>query len=80
MDPETASRRVFRRVVCARCGERRTEMRVFGTPRADERGVPKSRVRIRRELRDQAKAWQPDALCDRCRRACGSIRPDAETS
>jgi hypothetical protein len=65
---DVASRRVFRRAVCSRCGERRTEMRVFGTPRDDETGRPKSWLRIRRELRAQAKAWQPAPTCDRCSR------------
>ncbi|WP_431873847.1 hypothetical protein [Amycolatopsis sacchari] len=63
-----ATRRVFRRVRCPVCGERRTEMRVFGTPREDERGVPKPRRRLREELRAHARAWHPEAVCDRCGR------------
>ncbi|TNC22898.1 hypothetical protein [Amycolatopsis alkalitolerans] len=65
---DVATRRVFRRVVCPVCGERRTEMRVFGTDRDDESGLPKTRRRIRRELREQADAWHPEPVCDRCAR------------
>jgi hypothetical protein len=65
---DVATRRVFRRVVCPVCGERRTEMRVFGTPREDEWGRPKPRRQIRQELRAQADAWRPAPTCDRCAR------------
>lgn len=65
---DVATHREFRRVVCPVCGRRRTEMRVFGTPRWDEWGRPKPRRRVRRELRSQASAWQPPAVCDRCAR------------
>ncbi|GHF75230.1 hypothetical protein FHX82_002246 [Amycolatopsis bartoniae] len=65
---DVATRRVFRRVVCPRCGRRRTEMRVFGTDRCDERGLPKPRRQVREELRRQARAWHPDGECDRCAR------------
>ncbi|MDQ0378550.1 hypothetical protein [Amycolatopsis thermophila] len=65
---DQASRRVLRRVTCPLCGARRREMRVFGTPRHDESGRPKSRRQIRAELADLAAAWQPDPRCDRCRR------------
>ncbi|TVT60521.1 hypothetical protein FNH05_04250 [Amycolatopsis rhizosphaerae] len=80
MTSEIASRRVFRRVVCPHCGERRTEMRVFGTARHDDDGHRKPWWRIRRELREQALRWVPDPSCHRCRRRCGSMRSDAETS
>jgi hypothetical protein len=63
---EIATRRVFRRVVCPVCGERRTEMRVFGTSRCDEWGRPKPRRQVRHELRAQANAWHPAPTCDRC--------------
>lgn len=65
---DVATRRVFRRVVCPVCGERRTEMRVFGTSREDERGRPKPWRQLRRELRAQADAWRPAPICDRCAR------------
>ncbi|NKQ55318.1 hypothetical protein HFP15_20745 [Amycolatopsis sp. K13G38] len=72
MDSDVAVRRVFRRVVCPRCGQRRTEMRVFGVSRQG-----RTRWRVHRELRAQAKAWHPEPLCDRCRR---EWERDAETS
>ncbi|GAB3000158.1 hypothetical protein LWP59_36785 [Amycolatopsis acidiphila] len=65
---DVATRRVFRRVVCPVCGERRTEMRVFGASREDEWGRPKRCRKIRRELRSQADAWRPAPTCDRCAR------------
>ena len=72
MDSDVTVRREFRRVVCPRCGERRTEMRVFGVPRDG-----RSWWRARRDLRAIARQWRPDPLCDRCRRQC---ERDAETS
>ncbi len=65
---DLVTRRTFRRVVCPVCGERRTEMRVFGTARYDDGDQPKSRRRIRGELRAQADAWHPDPTCHRCAR------------
>ncbi len=81
MEADVATRREFRRVVCPCCGQRRTELRVFGTPRYYEgTGLPKSRRRIRHELRARAREWRPDPVCDRCQRRCGNMRSDAETS
>jgi hypothetical protein len=67
-DTEMAIRRKFRRVACPRCGDTRTEMRTFGTPRFDELGRPRPRRRIRRELRAMTRDWEPTPTCDRCTR------------
>ena len=72
MDSDVAVRREFRRVVCPRCGQRRTEMRVFGVARGG-----RSWLRVRWELRARARKWRPDPVCDRCRREC---KRDPETS
>ncbi|GAB3573121.1 hypothetical protein GCM10027445_31830 [Amycolatopsis endophytica] len=66
---DQVSRRVHRGLTCPVCGRRRREMRVFGTPRHDASGTPKSRRMIRAELADLAGGWRPDPLCDRCRRS-----------
>lgn len=65
---DVATHRAFRRVVCPVCGERRTEMRVFGASREDEGGRRKSWWQLRRELHAQADAWHPAPVCDRCAR------------
>lgn len=59
--------RCYRRTVCD-CGRRQRRLRVFGTPLYDETGAARSRRDLRRGLRDEARAWQPDRTCDVCAR------------
>ncbi|TVT07856.1 hypothetical protein FNH07_15040 [Amycolatopsis bartoniae] len=59
--------RSYRRTVCA-CGRVQRRLRVFGTPRHDASGARLPRRVVRRNLRAQARAWQPDPVCDRCAR------------
>ncbi len=59
--------RCYRRTVCD-CGRRQRRLWVFGTPLHDETGATRPRRDIRRALRAEMRAWQPDRTCDRCAR------------